>query len=438
MADSKRLPLLALVNTTLRIGTIVSQFAANILVARMLSPSEAGYYLTYWAAVAFAAIVGNFGLRTASVRWIAGALAEGKQDDARAALLTTSRMSHLAFLCLSILVATSLLSRNALLDEHSRIDSSITALLVIWSVLWGLQYSLSEVFRGFSNHILPGITGGLLSNILFIIGIALCVICKIELDLYSILVVTLIAYFINYLVIVVSIFTISRRLPKGGQFLIRQAWKQAMATSVAQVALGTIQILDVPIVEMVSSAEEAAYYGVASRIAVFVSLPLQIAFSTALPSMTALVCDNNTAGLQRLVKRLAISAAVPSLLFAVAASVLGPYFLPIVFGADYAKSANYLPLLMLYQSAIVFGGLSGALLLAGGMERTSMKLSVVAAIACLPLQFVLGSLLGPVSIPLVSFAVVLALSIAQIEVCRQKFGVDCSILPFAILKPKRI
>ncbi len=223
-------------------------------------------------------------------------------------------------------------------------------------------------------------------------------------------------------------------MPRGGEFHLGDAWKQATITSVSQIALATIQVLDVPMVELVSGAEEAAYYSVASRIAVFVGLPLQIACSTALPSMTMLLSERNTSGLQLLVKKLAFGAAVPGFAFAIVSTILGPYLLPLIYGREYAESAFYLPFAMLYQSAVVYGGVAGTLLLAGGKEWIVMKLCVLAAAVCLSLQLMLGFLLGPLSIPLVSFVVVLWLVIAHNSICQKEFHVDCLVLPVGAFK----
>ncbi len=170
MADANRLRMLAAVNTALRLGTILSQFLVNVLVARALVPREAGLYLTYWALATFLAIVGNFGLRTLSVRWISIALVNGRKDVARASLLATSKMSHCAFLGMGLTVAVGFVAVNSTRSELLHFDLSTGALLIIWAVLLGLQYTLSEGFRGFSNHVLSGITGGLLSNLLIILG----------------------------------------------------------------------------------------------------------------------------------------------------------------------------------------------------------------------------------------------------------------------------
>ncbi len=135
----------------LRIATIGAMLVNNVLVARLLPDRNAvGHYFELWGIVYFFAVIGHLGLRTSVVQWVAQGVHRQDIDEVGASIRTTIGIAQLSYGILSVGVGLILFFLPRYQTEEV---VWLSLLVVLWLFSLGIQYSLSEIFRGFEHHL---------------------------------------------------------------------------------------------------------------------------------------------------------------------------------------------------------------------------------------------------------------------------------------------
>ncbi len=132
---------------------------------------------------------------------------------------------------------------------------------------------------------------------------------------------------------------------------------------------------DLWLVAQRGDAGTLANYGLATRMAMLVVLPLVIANTVAGPMIAVLWARRKPRVLQRLMFRIAVAAGAGALVGYVAALALGRIVIDLLWGPDYAQTLLLFAILGFGQLCHAAGGSAGVALLALGRQRDVMRIT---------------------------------------------------------------
>src|SRR6056297_2095964 len=256
---SPRRPLLfaSIATITLRIATIAFMLLSNLWIARNLNKSDAGIYMTLYSGICFSALLGQLGLRTVVVRWIAESTAIGRLDKVRSAILVTSFLVHRSFLAIICAVLTGYcVMINFGFDVMlSKVDM---AFAVVWLGTLGIQYTLPEIFRGREEYLLAGVLGGALSNGLGLAGLMSVRRFTSQPELTDALAAMAVAGIVNYLIVMLILARTVRRMPPVDVRKPCQALKASLPILGTQLSTGALTLVDTFLVGVLAGPAQAA------------------------------------------------------------------------------------------------------------------------------------------------------------------------------------
>ncbi len=89
----------------------------------------------------------------------------------------------------------------------------LSLLVVLWLFSLGIQYSLSEIFRGFEHHLWAGTLGGALTQILLLGFLVLIWCLRIEPTIMHVVAATVVASMCNFGLLIAMLYRIRKRYP---------------------------------------------------------------------------------------------------------------------------------------------------------------------------------------------------------------------------------
>lgn len=385
-----------------------------VFLARNSSSEVLAAYVLTTSLVAFLSAGAMFGLNTLVCRYLSASFAVG---DTASAGIALKRILWLA-LIISLLVGnlTSLalpLLANSLFDMPM-IEAN-AAPIGLWVVLLACGQVVAECFRGLHRlrvtALVCGVSGGLVSNVIFLLGLVICSHSE-EIAFHQIVASSLLSLLLPA---VASTFYLWRVWPRGEatrqdvrtsklthRAVLWEAWPIVMARLAG---FGMAQ-LDIWIVGICCSPTDLAVYGIIRRLSQLVAVPLTQINLTVASSIAELHAQGDRENLQRILRGAAtvgaMLAALPALiLFAFPTSLL-----EFAFHASYQVGAQPLRVLLLGQIVFALTGPCGTALMMTGYQRVSLYavLSVLPVFALAPWAATSLGLLGAASV----FAVAIA------------------------------
>jgi len=139
--------------------------------------------------------------------------------------------------------------------------------------------------------------------------------------------------------------------------------------------------------------DKAAFYFVALRIAMLLTLPITAIDTVGIPLIAARFQNGDTQGAQRLIGRLSFASFGISLAGALILAVIGRYILAL-FNPEFATHFEVLLILCAAAVSQAFFGPGSWLLMIGGGERFFLAVRSILFVAYLGLLYVLASLFG--------------------------------------------
>ena len=379
-----------------RLGLIAISMVSAVLLTRLTSDRELGLW---FATVAFGMIaigVLQLGVTPAIVREI-GAMTH----DPRPAIFSAARMIGLAFglFAAGAITASHLTTGWALLERP--------ALLVIYVGVLLMQRLLGEVARGLHDVIGATLLGGIVNRGLFVVFLSYAALTGRDLDYDSLILTSSALTAICTVALAPRVVRHAGRrsnsLPVGERLSLRKTWKLWMNSSLTIfLAQG-----DVLLVSILLGATEAGIYGLAWRIGVMASVPLQVINATAPHRFSYLFNRGATADISRLASSLATTATYTSGLMVVLLAMATPTVIPFVFDVDASVIAAPMLVLAIGQLVNSATGPAGLVLVASRHDGAVLLSSTLAIVVLVAGIAVLGSTYG-----LVGAAVASALSVA--------------------------
>jgi O-antigen/teichoic acid export membrane protein len=363
----------------------------NMLLAHWLSPEEFGDFLLLSSVLALASVLATVGLNTAIVRFVSESMGRGDIARARQAMrlvmavaaVTISGVAALAALAMAYF-DTSVLGLPA---DPGLVPMAVTAL-----VLLAMLQLIAEACRSLHELRMAtlfsgGQTGGLLSNLVFLVLIAAGMVVG-KPSFLTAVALNLTAMALSLPLAILGLWRTVR------ERLVATAPQHTTATLTAgqllaySLPLLLIQLLtfattqgDLWIAGIWCRHDQLALYGAARRLILLVAMPLQMLNLTVVALIAELHSQGRTRDLERMLRGAASLAAWPSAGAIVLLTLAGGPILELLFGPYFRQAALPLGILAVGQLFLVCAGSSSWALSMTGHQLGSLLISLISALA---------------------------------------------------------
>jgi O-antigen/teichoic acid export membrane protein len=409
-------------------GLIVSglgSFVANVLFARLLTPSEFGAYTLAFSLVVLAVVVGVAGVDQATVRLAAAAPENSSVPPADTYLRNGFFLAILGGSLTAALI--SLLTpyvTGVLLNAP--ILAGFGVFLGIWVLFSVLQRQVSESFRSqhdiFRASLFAGIgKNGVVFNVLLLLA-ALVFYAKGDVTLTQALGAVLLAVILSF---GAGFFRLGLHHRKGR--VSRRVCRQMLGigTPLALASLlhvGRMQF-DLWLVAHFTSPDDVALYGAAVRLVNLVGMSLLIVNAVVPPIISELHERGERERLQRVLRGVATVAGLPAIVALVLMILFGQLILGLVYGEFYKDAAVVLGLLSVGRAVSVLAGSCAISLTMTGHERTWLKITITALVLLVLGGYLAGARYGATGVAAVSAAVAIFQNVAALLAVRRSIGI---------------
>jgi O-antigen/teichoic acid export membrane protein len=413
----------------------------NVVLARWLSPEDFGSFLLLSSVLALASLLAMLGLNTALVRYVAESL--GHQDLARA------RRSFRLVAAVAAVSVTSVACLTALalsLTDTRLLGLPVTAGLIPMAVtslvLLAVLQLIAEACRSLheirlASLLSGGQTGGLLSNLVFLLLIAAAVVV-VKPTFSTAVALNMTAMLLSLPVAVAGLIWATRqRLGSDAQNAAKHdAAHEASSPLPLRSLLGfstsmlAIQLLtfattqaDLWIAGIWCPHDQLALYGAARRLVLLVALPLQMMNLAVMASIAELCGQRRLQDLERLLRSSALLAAVPAVPIIAVLLLWGGPILELTFGPFFRQAAVPLGILAIGQLFLVGIGSSGGALEMSGNHHASLIVNSITTFALLTVGTWAAWRFGITGLATASAGVIAAQSLALWLLAKRIVGV---------------
>jgi len=367
-------------------------FAANVILARALTPAEYGAYSIAFSILVIAAMLAQAGLNIGVVRFVAAGLATQRFGRVRGTLRLVAVLGIVSAAAAALIL--SLWPGAYLFGTVLNVPMlvALTPLVGIWVLLYAVKDTAIEGLRSFERMGWYALLSGAFTNASLLIAFGAILLLGVDLDLRGALVVSVLCWVLPTLLAFWRLGREYVRLPPGpgtlGNRELLSASIPAMGTFVLFFLQGYAPIW---IVSATRTSEETAILAAIMRLQEIGVLPLSVVYSLSGPVIASLFAQRNTVELERMCRIFATVGAVPYLLFVIALALPGDRLFTAIFGPDYA--AGYIPLLIFCGQRLIgaWGGVSHVALVMTGHQRAGLWISIASTL----ILFVGGMLVTP-------------------------------------------
>lgn len=405
----------------------------NVVLARWLSPADFGSFLLLSSVLALASLVAMFGLNIAVVRFVAESLGNRDVVRARRSLQLVMATAAVSIASVSGLTVLGLSFANARLLGLPAFAGLVPLVATSLILLAGLQL-LAEACRSLHDIRLAslfsgGQTGGLLSNLLFLLMIAAAIVMA-KPSFATAVTLNAIAMLLTLPVAVIGFIWAKRHKLDSIRPSESSAGPELRSLLGFSTTMLAIQLLtftttqaDLWIAGIWCPHEELALYGAARRLVLLVALPLQMMNLTVMASVAELFGQGRLNELEVLLRRSALLAAAPTVPIILVLLLWGGPVLEVLFGSFFREAAVPLGILAIGQLFLVGVGSSGGTLEMSGNHRASLLVNAVSAMALLAVGPWAASRFGVIGLALTSASAIAAQSLALWLLARRIVGV---------------
>jgi len=359
---------------------MAANFAATVLLARLLTQEAFGEYGLASSLVTTGALLAPLGVQYAAVRLVATAMATARPGHAAGTVATVLRYGLLG----NAIVAGSLLLGGAawLGDLWSAPALGASAAgIVAWLVLTSLQVLLSEVFRGFQDLKLATLFGGVISWTLTVILLAVVWIARGSITLDQVIAIGIVATVGNAIVALALLRRKLRSLGTPERSPAAEVLGIALPLWINGITAVILGQVDLWIVGSYLPKSDVAIYFLAVRLVGMVTVWLLLVNTIVPPFIAELYARGETKRLERVLRQTATLAGVPAFTVLLTFLLLGGAILGLVGGAEYRAGAVVLAILSVGQLVNVVGGSASITLAMTGYHTVQMWITIASSAA---------------------------------------------------------
>jgi O-antigen/teichoic acid export membrane protein len=408
-------------STAGRFAALPAGAAANVLVARALSPSDVGAYFVIVNLVAILALVSMLGLNQAVVRGVSEAMTRGRPAAAGAVVRSSLVFTGIASLALGVVY---LLAGQAI--GHHVFGSAPIAAASAWIALFipvtAFRLLVPEAFRGFTDIKWATILGDAATNVTLALALATIVVGGWKTSLTQVLVISI---FLSAALVVLSVGRLRVKVgplgidPGGGRTLLGIALP-LLATNLSWNLM--VQI-DTIMLGIFRSGGDVAYYVAGSRLAALLLVPLLIGMSFLAPLITELWTQQRFHDLERLLRTMSTATGLASGVGLLALALLGPWALTFLFGDFYRRGGTVLLVLAASSFLTSMGGYCGLALMMAGEQMAAMLITMFVAVVTIAGTAVAADTAGALGVAIAMACGVTLQNVLTLVVVRARLGI---------------
>lgn len=398
-----------------RLFNILTQFAFNVLLTRMLVKEDVGNYFLIFSIVSLFSVLLSFGAGNVALKSFSEIFNQQVKKSSKElfkAFLLLVTFSSLLTIILFLIFAMSPLSQIVNV-EFSPIQM---VLVVVWFIAIGFQTILTDIFRAGSHFIKLTITDGLLANIcnlsilfsIFIFSSDINIASQEGIKIDQLLSFVVILTFLNTLLSVYLVFKACTHFDqlqnldkqdnrdkqetsdvqtsiddadinysKSDLLMVTKGIaKKAFPSLINKLGLYLTLVADIWLISAYFEKEVVADYNIAAKLAVFLSLFLMIA-SGFIPAFIGRLKSEGKEVVEMFMRFIATIVFIPTLTLFLVLFIFSEEFIRILFGQSYLTSTAFLSVLLLGHLINVIVGACSSILVMEGLNKQLMKVSLL-------------------------------------------------------------
>lgn len=355
--------------------------AVGAILTRILSTAAAGTYFLAFSLATAGAVVMQGGMNRSVVRFAARANRPEEMATARATILLS--LGIVTLIVLSVFVILSLGSASRLFStifSNPQLAGNVP-LLLLWTGFIALRGIIAESLRGLHDIRMATITERVSTNILMIAAFTVFGLIGYIGNYGSALAASVVVTAVVVALAGVRLLVKLRELPGGGRPEYKPYLKASLPLLLSQLLVMVMNQSPFWILGALSTSDELAVYGTATRAAVLTSIALLVVNNVVMSSVSSLHASGRKDDLQRLLHLSVAAAALPAIVVFVMFALFGEVVLATIFGKSYGT--NELPLLLLSAGWLfnVFCGSAAVVLSMSGHEPLVLRSTFIAMLA---------------------------------------------------------
>ena len=373
-------------------GFVINAFAGlfiGILLSRILPSNDVGNYFLIFSIATSAAVLGQLGMNRAIVRFTAGFIASGEPGRARATAVRC--LVIIILVCIAYILLMSFPASIQLFNSLFP-DTGLGAhvfIVGIWAGANTLRRFLAELSRGAHNIKLAALTQRILVNVFLLCGLLIAWLVHIDASLLQILIFATASTLLVATIALIKNITWIHNQPRGLPESYRTIYQASAPLFLSQGLQLLMTQFPIWILGALHAGSNVAFFGVATRTTLFVSMPLLIANNVIMPLVAALYKSGHKEKLRTLLSVSVTVTSVASTIMALVFFGFGEAILGILYGDEYVQ--GYTPLVILTFGAVlnVYAGSATVLLAMSGNEQWVLKSVAISAFVSVATGFIL-------------------------------------------------
>ncbi len=415
-------------------------FLLAMLLARLLDPPDLGRFFLIHTVIAVLVLVAPIGMTQSVVRFVSESMSKNRFEEANKAwnlaLKIVVTMALLLFALFALVIGDPLSNRVF----HTSLSATGLVAASIWGVALTLQNFLAEVYRGYGKIAQATLLGGLASSIIVLLFLTPIFVRDHRLELIHIITFYAIGAGIAA---IFGYFSLNRQKPnqparrgeiRHSKIRIPQLLWISVPIWIAVIATFVMLKVDFWIVGMFGTNSQAALYGVATQVSVFVGLPLAIVMSFLTPVIVEFGATGRLEELEKLLRTFASLAAIPATFCLLLLIIFGEMILGLLFGSFYQQALPILLLLGFGQLGNVISGLCGVVLMMLGQQMALLYISLLAVVFAFVGCLIAFKIAGPIGVAAASAITLTLYNMVMLLYVRFKIGIWTCV---GILKASR-
>jgi O-antigen/teichoic acid export membrane protein len=412
---------------------IVITMLVNMALARWLSPEAFGSFLLLSSVLAMGTLLAMLGLNVAVVRFVSGSLGRGDVGRARQVLWQVFAVAAVAIASVAGISAAALTyygaNRLGLADVGGIVPLAVTSLVLLSVLQLSAEACRSLHEMRLASLFSGGQSGGLLSNVLFLLLIAAAMVIG-KPSLGAAIALNLIAMGITLPLAVFGFFRAART-----RLVVSAAQRVVSPLTLGQllgfsIPMVMIQLLnftatnaDLWVAGVNCAPDQLALYAAARRLMLIVTMPLQMVVLTVISSIAELHVQDRHRDLELLLRRATTAAALPSVGAIALLIFFGGPILVLLFGPYFRQAALPLGILGVGQLFLVLAGTCGSALEMAGYQIVSLVINLITAIALVTLGSWAAVHFGILGLAIASASIVTTQSVTLWLLAKRLVGV---------------
>ena len=432
-------------------AALASSLAVNALLARLLSPEEAGAYFLTFSMVTMAQTAASLGLTRTAVRLVAESMGADQPGRARGVVVTILRYGTLGALCMSGVLISGIGNWLATHLFHSQLMAGVVHLAALWVFVMSLQSLLAEILRGFRDIRLATLFSGPVRNVLTTCLLAAIWLARGQSSLHQVLVISAssgaIAALLSGWLLRLRVLALPRAAMGGGVLAGPQAKPLgASDRPSATDRLSDRQVLDIArplwvvslsvvalrqagiwIMGAFASQGDVALYGAAARLVNMVGTSQALVVAVVPPWIASMHARGEIQALERMLRLTALLAGIPSVLVLLVFAIFGRSVLGLLYGDFYQGAMVTLLILSVGQMFDVYAGTCQVTLTMVGHQVLAMWNTIISGIVTVVLALLLVGKYGATGVATATATGLILQKVTALLAVRWKTGIWTSM-----------